>query len=105
MLKRKNRLPKIFFKHDRVVSSPFYNLKIRRNGELVSRFGFVVSKKIDKRATVRNRIKRKIRSCMEENLDKIVDGYDFLFILKKDIRENVCSNLFSQLGKENLLKE
>lgn len=105
MLKKRNRLAKAFLRGERTITSPFYILKIKKNGELVSRFGFIVSKKIDKRAIVRNRIKRKMRFCIEQNLDKIIKGYDFLFILKKNIeKENYCEILVSQLRKEKLFQ-
>lgn len=103
MLKRKNRLPKSFSKGGRKLTSEFYNLKISPNGKSLSRFGFVVSKKIDKRATQRNRIKRKFRNCIEKNLGKIIGGYDFLFILKKNIEEeNYCEIITADLKKEKL---
>lgn len=103
MLKKINRLPKALFRNEKKISSPAFDLKVRKNGELVSRFGFVVSKRIDKRATVRNKIKRKIRYCIENKLEEIVKGYDFLFIVKKN--ENLsCDIILSQLKKENLVK-
>lgn len=106
MLKRENRLPKIFFKKEKQLNSSLFDLKIAKSGRSLSRFAFVISKKIDKRATVRNRIKRKFRNCIEENLSKISKGYDFLFILKKNIeKENYCENLISLLKKENLYNE
>lgn len=84
MLKKETRLKKIIFKRSSGFSTPYFNLKIQTNRESVSRFGFVVSKKIDKRATVRNRVKRVLRSCIEESLPKIKQGYDLLFVLKKE---------------------
>lgn len=106
MLKKENRLPKTFFKGERLLKSPFFDLKIGRNGGSLSRFAFVVSKKIDKRATARNRIRRKFRSCIEENLENIGGGYDFLFILRKNILEkNFCLNLINLLKREKLYNE
>lgn len=58
-------------------------LLITKNNLPYNRFGFVISKRIDKRASVRNRIKRVIRSCIEELQDKITKGYDMLFIIQK----------------------
>lgn len=106
MLKRRNRLSKNFFQGSRKLTSELYNLKISPNGESVSRFGFVVSKKIDKRAVARNRIKRKFRNCIEKNLGKIASGYDFLFILKKNIQEeSYCEIITNDLKKEKLFDE
>lgn len=106
MLKKENRLPKTFFKGDKLLKSPLFDLKIGRNGKSLSRFAFVVSKKIDRRATHRNRIRRKFRSCIEDNLGNIGGGYDFLFILRKNILEkSFCLNLINLLKKENLYNE
>lgn len=86
MLKKKNRLPKeARVKSGNRFSSKFFLIVTIRNGKSFSRFGFVVSKKIDKRASSRNRIKRQLRFCIEKNLDKIIEGVDMLFIARKEI--------------------
>lgn len=51
----------------------------------ISRFGFTVKKSVDKRAVVRNRARRVLRSCIEELLENIASGYDMLFMLEKGI--------------------
>jgi ribonuclease P protein component len=105
MLKRKYRLP-VRAKVTRPSShkSLTFLLKIYKNNLSFSRFGFVISKKIDKRAVVRNRTKRVMRSCIEEMLPKIENGYDMLFILQKSAvgqkREafyNEAEKLFKEL--------
>jgi ribonuclease P protein component len=87
---------------------PFFVLKVAKNESSFSRFGFIVSKKIDKRATVRNRIKRQIRVCIENNIDKIQIGYDMLFILKKQLLNKETKEIelltMAELKKYNLLK-
>lgn len=105
MFKRKYRLPKKYFRGERTLYSSLYTLKLAKNGKKASRFGFVISKKIDKRATVRNRIKREFRKCIEDKIDQIVVGYDFLFILKTGNQENnFCNIIYSQFEKEGLFK-
>lgn len=49
------------------------------------RFGFVVTKSIDKRATVRNRLRRLVRAAIEEKWLEKSKGRDFLFIIKPAI--------------------
>ena len=86
MLKRKYRLLKeTKFDKKRFLTSPFFVLKVAENEKSFSRFGFVVSKKIDKRAVVRNKIKRQLRSIIENNFDKVPKGKDFLIIAKRQI--------------------
>jgi len=50
---------------------------------LNSRFGFVISNKIDKRATRRNSLKRRIRAVVEEKLPQIPGGIDVVIQVKK----------------------
>ena len=65
MLKKKYRLLKeTKFNKGDLYTSPFFVLRLAKNEKSFNRFGFVVSKKIDKRATARNRIKRQIRVCI-----------------------------------------
>lgn len=67
----------------KVLHTPFFTLRVAPNTFLYSRFGFVVSKKIDKRAVVRNNTKRKVRSCIEAMQKDIKPGLDMFFFLKK----------------------
>ncbi len=48
----------------------------------VSRFAFIVSAGIDKRATVRNRIKRLLREKVHKHLGLLPHGEDVVFIAK-----------------------
>ena len=53
-----------------------------RKDDEESRFGFIISTKISKKAVVRNRIKRIMSEVIRKNLDKIKSGYDVLFLIK-----------------------
>ena len=48
-----------------------------------SRFAFAVGRHIGK-ATRRNRVKRRLREIVRRNLDRIVPGYDCLFVARPD---------------------
>jgi len=87
LLKKEFRLPKTKLGPGKTLSLPGAFLKVSENGLRVSRFGFVVSKKVDKRAVVRNKIKRILRSFVQENLKNIRPGFDFLFVSKKVIEK------------------
>lgn len=50
-----------------------------------SRFGFVISTKISKRAVVRNKIKRIFSDHVRLNLEKIKTGQDVIFLIKSSI--------------------
>lgn len=56
-----------------------------RKDEDPSRFGFVISTKISKRAVVRNRIKRIFSDYIRLNFKKVKPGKDVLFLIKPSI--------------------
>ena len=74
----------------------------------VSRFAFIASKKVNKRATARNLLKRKMRSCIEEIFDRIEGGHDFIFYPKKSgieiSRELLLEETKAIFSKEGYLK-
>lgn len=109
MLKKKYRLDPVLVGSAKSLSTPHFSLKIANNSLEISRFAFVVSKKIDKRATSRNSVKRKIRSIIEEIFDKIKGGFDFVFYPKqaaiKATREQIQEELEDLFEKNQLLKE
>lgn len=82
MLPKQHRLPgNTRFTQAKVYKTPLFLIRCQKNNLETSRFGFVVSKRIDKRATQRNRLKRVFRSLLEVQLATISSGNDILFIL------------------------
>jgi ribonuclease P protein component len=53
-----------------------------RKDEDNSRFGFIISTKISKKAVARNRIKRIIAEVVRKNLNKIKKSLDVVFLIK-----------------------
>lgn len=70
-----NVFEKGFYSADR-----FLTLKAVENKMPFSRFGFVVSKKISKKAVERNRAKRLMREAIRLTEEKIKPGFDIIFI-------------------------
>ena len=104
MLKRKYRLPGgIRFSSGRSFFTPLFLVKVGENGLLFNRFAIVVSKKIDKSAVVRNRIKRLISSSIEGLFKDIKQGHDMLFIVKNaslgKTREEFCESIRNIIKK------
>lgn len=97
MLPIKNRLKKKkdferVFKKGKGFKEGFLFLKIVKNNLKESRFGFIVSKEVSKKAVIRNKIKRKLKKSVQLNLLKIKDGIDGALIVKagletKDFQE------------------
>jgi len=66
--------------------SPLFGmLVLKKDGKDLTRFGLIVSKKIDKRAVVRNRIRRVVLESVRLSLDKIKNGYLVVFLTKKKL--------------------
>ncbi len=66
---------------------PELSLKWIRNNQPYSRWGIIVSLKVDKKAVIRNKIKRRLRAILRENIDSLVPGWDVIIITKDKIKE------------------
>ena len=109
MFKRKNRLvPGVRFNNSYFFIAPQFVLKEKKNGLTINRFGIVVSKKTDKRAVGRNKIKRFLRTALVKLSGKMNTGHDILFIVKKGMLDKAKEeNLFAienALGKAGIIK-
>lgn len=109
MFKRKFRLvPNVRFSSSYTFSAPEFILKEKKNGLLLNRFGIVVSKKIDKRAVVRNRIKRIFREALSELNKNMTIGHDILFIARTGVlnktKEENSAGLKNALEKAGLFE-
>lgn len=85
MLPKQNRLKKRkdfekVFKQGRGFKEDFLFLKVIENNLEVSRFGFLVSQKVSKKAVVRNKIKRRLRELLKTKLPEIKKGIDGVLI-------------------------
>ena len=86
MLSKINRLTRkkdfeMIFKKGKGFKEDFLLLKIIKNNLGLIRFGFIVSQKVSKKATVRNRIKRRLRAIAGREVKKNKRGFDILFIV------------------------
>jgi len=108
MLPKENRLKKNkdfkkVFKDGKGFKEDFLVLKKAKNNLKISRFGFVVSKTFFKKATLRNKIKRKLRESVRIKLNEIKKGIDGVVIASpgleaKDFREikEIVNRLFKK---------
>lgn len=92
MLARKYRLTKNkdfekTTKFGRAVFCQEMGIKWIKNDLSVSRFGIIISLKVDKKAFVRNKIKRRIRAIIFQNLKTIKPGFDIMIFTKPEIKE------------------
>lgn len=109
MLAKPLRLPAYTrLSHPITIRTEDFILKYTNNNLEYSRFGFIVRKKTDKRAVVRNRMRRVLRSCIEELFPTIVPGKDMLFLLEKSIidkqRQEILQELTELFTKRQFLR-
>ena len=67
----------------RSVGTKAFVFKVMKNDLEKTRFGFIVGTKVDNRASVRNKIKRRLRSIVYSYLPEIIDGLDFVIVAMK----------------------
>ena len=94
-------------KHGRRFFTPRMMLRIVPNDDRLSRFAFVVSTRVHKKAVHRNRIKRQMREIVRKELPNIRGGYDGLIAVKKEALaltfQELQSELVDLLSKARLL--
>ncbi|MCK4799872.1 ribonuclease P protein component [Candidatus Parcubacteria bacterium] len=66
-------------------SGKYLMLKAVENNLPFSRFGFVVSKKVSKKAVERNRAKRLMSESIRLSQEKIKSGFDIIFVSRAGI--------------------
>lgn len=97
MLARQFRLPiSISFQKARVLRFSLMTARFVSNNLSHNRYGFIAGKKLDKRAVVRNRVKRRVRSVVEKEGLKL-KGKDVLFILSPALKDASFSEISSQV--------
>jgi len=108
MLKKSFRLKKAkdfqkIFKEGKLIKDDFLLLRFVANNRKESRIGIMVSQKVSKKAVLRNKIKRRIRAIIFNNLLKIKKGFDILIIVLPGFEEKNFAQI-NELIKRVLLK-
>lgn len=110
MLSRSSRLSRkeinLTKKKGRIYHFPLFSvLVLERNDYHLPRLAFVISKKISKKATQRNKIKRILSETLEKNLDSLKKGINcvilikskILFVSKNEIEKEIMAS-FTKIG-------
>lgn len=116
MLPRQHRLSEKDFpavkKEGHKILGPLFGLLIKEDQGEERRepeFGFIVSKKIDKRATVRNKVKRRLDQALFSFLSKIKPGMKVVLLAKKSLVgkkfSEIKAEMVRMLKKGNLLSD
>ncbi len=86
-------------KHDsRLYQSTNFGVLVRRREKIGNpRFGVIISNKVSKLATHRNRIRRSFRDVLRRNWKKVDDGIDMVFLVKPGIEKMLVSEIMKEI--------
>ncbi len=87
----------LVFKKGKPFHSRMMLLKVMPNRKPYSRMGVSVSTKVDKKATVRNTIKRRLRAIFAGIHERLRAGHDCIIIARQPIKEKTYKDIESEL--------
>ncbi len=103
-LRKTKEIEKVFQEGSGFKEGPLF-LKSIKNGLKVSRFTFIVGKKTAKKASQRNKTKRRLRDITKKNLPRFKKGLDVIIVALKGVEgktyeelENSAQKLFKRAG-------
>lgn len=104
MLPEENRLKKTkdiewVFRAGNGHKEDFLFLKLAKNNLRVSRFAFIVSKKIAKKSVVRNKIKRLLREAVRKKLSETKVGFDVVVVALGGIEKDGFQKINAKMEK------
>ena len=105
---QKNRDFQITYKRGKSLGHPFLVLIFRKTNRPQPRIGISITKKYGN-AVMRNRIKRQLREILRGRLDTVKQGYDIVFVVRKEARhadfKRLGDSVHNLLKRGGLLKE
>jgi len=113
MLPKENRLKKTkdfdkVFCKGKSFKKRLFILKKIKNSFGFSRFGFIVNKKVSKKAVIRNKTKRRMRETIKSLFSKIEKGWDIVLIaipgIEKEEFGELEKNIEETLKNAEILK-
>lgn len=104
MLPKANRLKKKkdienVFKNGTGFKEDFLILKVVKNNLKNSRFAFIVSQKVSKKATLRNKIRRRLSELVRRRLPTVPLGIDMVLVAVSGLEEKDFWEIEESLNK------
>lgn len=95
-------------KEGRLIPGPSFSFLFGKSGSgSLPRFTFIISKKVDKRATARNRVRRRLEEAVRGFLPALESGFDGVFLVKGAVTgkgtEEIKKELAAIFRKSGLL--
>ena len=90
---------KTLFTKGRKLDSGLFRLTVRRNSLSHSRFVFVASRAVEKRAVRRNRIRRRAREWLRRNFHPLQGQVDLALIFKKEAFASTKQKFYEELSR------
>ena len=88
------------YQHGKTVRSPKMSLVFAENTRGFTRVAVVVSKKVEKTAVGRNRIRRRVYEALRRNFELVPKRRDYVFVVySKEAMKMPFSELEGMLGK------
>jgi len=96
------------YRHRNSMANRLLIIYIRENQEEYNRVGFTVSKKVGK-ATIRNRVKRRMKESYRKQQDRVKPGHDLVFIARDTAANSSMAEIESAmmhlLRKKKMIKK
>ncbi len=87
------------FKKGKSFKEGFLILKIVSNNLKINRFAFIVSKKVSKKATLRNKVKRRLRELVRTKMPESKKGIDGILIASPGLETKDFQEIKKSLDK------
>ena len=85
------------------VRNRYYNIYYKDKESKYYRFGISVGKKISKQAVIRNKLKRRLKSIIDNNKNYYSKEKDYIIIMKRNCLESTYDEL--EKGFLNIIKQ
>lgn len=86
-------------KHGQSFYLPSIAIRCLKTGRPNSRFGFIVSNKISKKAVERNRIRRRLSEAVGSQLDWVISGVDCVIVVRPAIKRDKYCDIEQKIRK------
>lgn len=95
-LKKRNDFSRLL-ENGKTKTTKFLSIKFIDNNQETSRFGFLAGKKVFKKASLRNKIKRRLREALKENLSLIEPGKDIVFFARTGFEDRKATEVKEEI--------